>query len=75
LPFRIIGGAHQHADPPHALALLRTQIERPRQRRATEQRDERTPIHDLSRAREPTSERDHDSAGRRELKKRWRLSI
>jgi len=31
---------HQHADPPHALALLRARRERPRDRRAAEQRDE-----------------------------------
>ena len=30
----------QHADAPHALALLRARRERPRRRRAAEQRDE-----------------------------------
>jgi hypothetical protein len=42
LRFRIILGCrHQHADAPHALALLRARRERPRSRRAAEQRDER----------------------------------
>ena len=31
---------HQHADAPHPLALLRARSERPRRRRAAEQRDE-----------------------------------
>jgi hypothetical protein len=31
---------HEHADAPHPLALLRACCERPRGRRATEQRDE-----------------------------------
>jgi hypothetical protein len=37
LPFRIVGRqVHEHADAPHALALLRACRERPRSRRATE---------------------------------------
>ena len=44
LRFRIVrGDAHQHADAPHPLALLRTRRERPRRRRAAEQRDELAP--------------------------------
>jgi hypothetical protein len=35
---------YEHADAPHALALLRPRRERPR-RRAAKQRDERTPFH------------------------------
>jgi hypothetical protein len=35
--------AHQHADAPHPLALLRPRRERPRRRRASEQRDELPP--------------------------------
>src|SRR5262249_35929597 len=31
---------HEHADPPYALTLLRARRERPRDRRAAEQRDE-----------------------------------
>jgi len=34
------GQVHEHSDPPHPLALLRTRRERPRSRRTTEQRDE-----------------------------------
>jgi hypothetical protein len=35
----------QHADPPHPLALLRARRERPRHRRAAEQRDELAAFH------------------------------
>ena len=43
--FRIVGShAHQHADAPHPLALLRPRRERPRRRRAAEQRDELAPL-------------------------------
>jgi hypothetical protein len=39
LSFRIAGrAAHQHADAPHPLALLRAHRERPRRRRAAEKR-------------------------------------
>jgi hypothetical protein len=39
LGIRIVGGEiHEHADPPHALSLLRARRERPRSRRAAEQR-------------------------------------
>jgi hypothetical protein len=40
------GGAH--TDPPHALALLRTRRERPRDRCATEQRDEIAALHSIT---------------------------
>src|SRR5262249_16488791 len=48
LPFRIVRSqaAHQHADAPHALALLlRPRRERPRNRCAAEQRHELAPFH------------------------------
>jgi hypothetical protein len=34
LSFPIVGHSHQHADAPHALALLRARRERPRRRAA-----------------------------------------
>src|SRR5262245_34428038 len=40
LSFPIVGRSHQQPDPPHALALLRARRQRPRSRRAAEQRDE-----------------------------------
>jgi hypothetical protein len=40
-----VGPSHQDADTPHVLALLRACRERPRSRRATEQRDELAPLH------------------------------
>ena len=44
LHFRIVlGEAHEHADAPHPLRLLRARRERPRRRRAAEQRDELAP--------------------------------
>src|SRR5262249_38279129 len=39
---------HQHADPPHALGLLRPRRERPRRRRAAEQRDELAALHSIT---------------------------
>ena len=46
LCFRVaLGKRHQHADPPHPLGLLRARGERPRRRRAAEQRDELAPPH------------------------------
>src|SRR5262249_4968155 len=45
LGFRIVlGEAHQHRDVPHTLALLRTERQRPRRRRANE-RDEIAALH------------------------------
>ena len=35
---------HEHADAPHALGLLRSRHERPHDRRAAEERDERAPF-------------------------------
>ena len=47
LSFRIVRGqAHEHADAPHPLGLLRARRERPRGRRAAEKRDELAPPHD-----------------------------
>src|SRR5262249_40272061 len=44
LPYRIIGKCREeHADAPYPLALLRPRHERPRRRRAAEQRDEFAP--------------------------------
>src|SRR5262249_27900611 len=41
LSFRIVcGRAHEHANAAHPLALLRPRRERPRRRRAAQQRDE-----------------------------------
>ena len=46
LSFRVtLGIAHQHADPPHPVGLLRTRRERPSGRRAAQQRDELAPLH------------------------------
>src|SRR5262245_46658578 len=39
---------HQHPDPAHALALLRTRRKRPRCRRAAKQRDELAPPHSIT---------------------------
>src|SRR5262249_55531748 len=48
LRFRIVRSIrHQHADPPHPVALLRAHRERPR-RRAAEQRDELAPPHSIT---------------------------
>ena len=38
----------EHADPPHPLGLLRARRERPRSRRAAEQRDELAPVHSIT---------------------------
>src|SRR5262249_33348794 len=43
----ILGIGGQHADPPHALALLRARRERPR-RSAAEQSDELAPLHSIT---------------------------
>src|SRR5262245_23664930 len=46
LSFRIVHSyVHKHPDPPHPLALLRPRRERPRSRRAAEQRDEAAAPH------------------------------
>ena len=55
LIFRIVRGCRQqHADAPHALALLRPRRERQR-RRAAEQRDELAPIHSITSSARPSS--------------------
>src|SRR5262245_61552107 len=47
--FRVLGShAHQHADAPYALALLRARRERPCGSRAAEQRDELAPFHSFT---------------------------
>ena len=49
LKFRIVRGCGQeHADAPHPLALLRARRQRPRRRRAAEQRDELAPVHSIT---------------------------
>src|SRR5262249_25678879 len=49
LCLRIVRGVgHEGADAPHALALLRPRRERPRNHRATEQRDELAPPHSIT---------------------------
>src|SRR5262249_23279581 len=49
LTIRIVRGlANEHSDPPHLLGLLRPRRERPRGRRAAEQRDERASSHSIT---------------------------
>jgi hypothetical protein len=49
LSFRVFRGPiREHADAPHLLALLRTRRERPRRRRAAEQRDERAAVDSIN---------------------------
>src|SRR6516225_7525298 len=43
-----LGIRHQHAHPPHTLALLRACRERPRRRRPTEKHDERAAPHSIT---------------------------
>src|SRR6516165_7610440 len=43
-----LGQSGQNTDPPHPLALLRPRRERPRGRRAAEQRDELAPLHSIA---------------------------
>jgi hypothetical protein len=46
LPLRIVSSRqHERSNPPNAFALLSARRERPRRRRAAEQRDERAPFH------------------------------
>ena len=40
--------AHQHAEAPHPLGLLRVRRQRPRRRRAAEQRDKLAPPHSIT---------------------------
>jgi hypothetical protein len=44
----ILGVEHQHAHPPHPIGLLCVRRQRPRSRRAAEQRDERAPRHSIT---------------------------
>src|SRR5262249_37067626 len=44
----ILGEIREHADAPHPLALLRDRRERPRRRRAAEQRDELASLHSIT---------------------------
>jgi hypothetical protein len=46
---------YEHADAPHPIARLRAHRERPRSRRAADERDELTPLHVLSQAQEMAS--------------------
>jgi len=49
MKFRVVlGMRHQHADPPFPLGLLRVRDERPRGRRAAEQRDELATFHSIT---------------------------
>ena len=46
LKIRIVGGhGQEHADTPHRARLLRARRQRPRRRRAAEQRDELAPFY------------------------------
>ena len=65
-PFRIVRGrGHEHADAPHPLGLLRARRERPRRRRAAEQRDELAPSHVEHGGPLPGASADHISWNRR----------
>src|SRR5262245_2830926 len=48
IPGIIRRGWQKHADPSHAFALLRPHRQRPRRRRAAEQRDEVAPLHSIT---------------------------
>src|SRR5262249_21128961 len=48
LPSRVIRYPHQPAPPPHAIRRLRARRERPRRRRAAEERDELTAFHSIT---------------------------
>src|SRR5262249_50048500 len=51
----VLGRRHQHADSPHAAAPLRARRERPRRRRAAEQRDELAAFHSITLSARSTS--------------------
>src|SRR5215470_1156540 len=56
LSFRIVcSRVHENADAAHALALLRARRERPSNRCAAEQRDERAPLHSITSSARPSS--------------------
>src|SRR6516164_5765091 len=44
----VLGDSQQYGDPPHLVALLRARRERPRSRRAAEQRDEGPAPHSIT---------------------------
>ena len=46
---------HEHADAPQTFRLLRTHVERPRSRRAAEQRDELAPFHSITSSAVPSN--------------------
>src|SRR5262245_65574297 len=49
LPFRIVlDQVREHADAPHPVGLLRPRRERPRGRRAADERDEIAPLHSIT---------------------------
>jgi hypothetical protein len=53
---RIVHGrGHQHADAPHPLALLRARSKRPRNRCASEQRDELAAVHSITSSARPSA--------------------
>src|SRR6516164_8765680 len=55
-PLRIVRlHSHQHADASHPLGLLRARRERPRDRRAAEQRDELAALHSITSSAVPSS--------------------
>src|SRR5262249_41875007 len=60
----IFGEAHQHADPPHSIGLLRAHRERQCRCHATEKRDELAPSHELpsDEANKATTSLDHVGA-------------
>ena len=63
LRFRIIRSeGHEHADAPHPLGLLRPRRERPRGRRAAEQRDELAALHSITSSATASSDRRHGEA-------------
>jgi len=49
----IVRSQHQYGDVPNTLELLRACRERPRHRRAAEQRDERPPLHSITSSARP----------------------
>jgi hypothetical protein len=67
LRFRLVRGRiHQHPDAADPLRLLRARSERPRHRRAAEERDELAAFHSItSSARHLVGEREHIGGNRR----------
>ena len=74
LKFRIVRGCGQeHADAPHPLGLLRARRERPRRRRAAEQRDELAPPHGEHGGSLPGAAADHTQLGTAKVQAVWRI--